>query len=190
MDEMKCIVGLGNPGREYEHTRHNAGFDVLDRLADLLDTGISQKQFGALVTMVHHQQQKVLLMKPQTYMNLSGEALIQAVRFYKLDPQDILVIHDDLDLPVGRIRIRAQGSAGGQKGMKNIIDHLHTQQIARIRVGIGKDPRIATVDYVLGKVPADQQTEYQQAINRAAEAARDAMTMPISEVMNRYNRHE
>ena len=184
------VVGLGNPGDKYENTRHNVGFLTVDALAERLGIPVQKLRYRALTNTAELGGQKVLLMKPQTYMNLSGEALIQAVRFYKLDPQDILVIHDDLDLPVGRIRIRAQGSAGGQKGMKNIIDHLHTQQIARIRVGIGKDPRIATVDYVLGKVPADQQTEYQQAINRAAEAARDAMTMPISEVMNRYNRHE
>ena len=103
---MKLIVGLGNPGREYEHTRHNAGFDVLDRLADLLNTGISQSKFNALITTVRTGQETILLMKPQTYMNNSGEAVIQAVQFYKIPVDQILVIHDDLDLPVGKIRIR------------------------------------------------------------------------------------
>ena len=185
---MKLIVGLGNPGREYEHTRHNAGFDVLDRLADLLNTGISQSKFNALITTVRSGQETILLMKPQTYMNNSGEAVIQAVQFYKIPVDQILVIHDDLDLPVGKIRIRTSGSAGGQKGMNNIIDHLHTQEIARIRVGIDKNPLIPIVDYVLGKVPAEQREDYQAAINHAAEAAKASMTMPISEVMNRFNR--
>ena len=112
---MKLIVGLGNPGREYEHTRHNAGFDVLDRLADLLNTGISQSKFNALITTVRTGQETILLMKPQTYMNNSGEAVIQAVQFYKIPVDQILVIHDDLDLPVGKIRIRTSGSAEGNE---------------------------------------------------------------------------
>ena len=140
---------------------------MLDRLADLLNTGISQSKFNALITTVRSGQETILLMKPQTYMNNSGEAVIQAV---------------------GKIRIRTSGSAGGQKGMKNIIDHLHTQEIARIRVGIDKNPLIPIVDYVLGKVPAEQREDYQAAINHAAEAAKASMTMPISEVMNRFNR--
>ena len=188
LNYASLIAGLGNPTKQYEHTRHNAGFDVLDRLADLLNTGISQSKFNALITTVRTGQETILLMKPQTYMNNSGEAVIQAVQFYKIPVDQILVIHDDLDLPVGKIRIRTSGSAGGQKGMKNIIDHLHTQDIARIRVGIDKNPLIPIVDYVLGKVPADQREDYQAAINHAAEAAKASMTMPISDVMNRFNR--
>lgn len=113
---MKLIVGLGNPGREYEHTRHNAGFDVLDRLADLLNTGISQSKFNALITTVRTGQETILLMKPQTYMNNSGEAVIQAVQFYKIPDDQILVIHDDLDLPVGKIRIRHFRKCWGAEG--------------------------------------------------------------------------
>lgn len=127
-------------------------------------------------------------MKPQTYMNNSGKRSFRLFSFIKSRCDQILVIHDDLDLPVGKIRIRTSGSAGGQKGMKNIIDHLHTQEIARIRVGIDKNPLIPIVDYVLGKVPADQREDYQAAINHAAEAAKASMTMPISDVMNRFNR--
>lgn len=185
---MKLIVGLGNPGKQYEHTRHNAGFDVLDRLADRLNTGISQNKFNAKITVVRKGGEQIMLMKPETFMNNSGEAVIQAVQFYKIAVEDILVIHDDLDLPVGKIRIRTSGSAGGQKGMKNIIDHLHTQDITRIRVGIDKNPLIPIVDYVLGKIPAEQQADYETALKWAAEAAEASMTRPISDVMNRFNR--
>lgn len=187
--DLKLIVGLGNPGREYEHTRHNAGFDVLDYLADLLHVKIDQKKFNALITIVRLGANQIMLMKPETFMNCSGEAVIQAVQFYKISPDDILVIHDDLDLPIGKVRIRTQGSAGGQKGMKNIIDHLHTQNLARIRVGIDKNPLIPIVDYVLGKIPAENQEEYKKALHHAAEAAKASMTLPIQEVMNRYNRN-
>ena len=185
---MILIVGLGNPGKEYEHTRHNAGFDAIDCLADLLHTEISQSKFNALISTVNVGGEKVMLMKPQTYMNKSGEAVIQAVQFYKIPTDQILVIHDDMDLPVGKIRIRTSGSAGGQKGMKNIIDHLHTQDIARIRVGIDKSAVIPVVDYVLGKIPAEQRQQYQDTLKYAAEAAQARLTMSISDVMNRYNR--
>lgn len=125
---MKLIVGLGNPGKEYEKTRHNSGFLAMDYLADLLHVQINQEKFEALILKTNIDGEQVLLMKPLTYMNLSGKAVAQAVKFYKIDPQDILVLHDDMDLPTGSVRIRKNGSAGGQKGMKNIIDAL-----ARVR---------------------------------------------------------
>ena len=185
---MYLIVGLGNPGREYEHTRHNAGFDVLDRLADLLDTGISQKQFGALVTMVHHQQQKVLLMKPQTYMNNSGEAVRAAMDFYRLSPQDLLVIYDDLDLPVGKLRLRQKGSAGGHNGIKSIQAHIKSQEFDRIRIGIDKDARIPTVDWVLGKIRKEDAQAYQESIEQAAKAAVFALQHSFADAMNQFNK--
>lgn len=187
---MKLIVGLGNPGKEYEKTRHNAGFCVMDELAKLCHTSIEQKKFNALIGTAQINGEQVLLMKPQTYMNSSGEAVIQAVNFYKIDPSDILVIHDDLDIPVGKLRIRTQGSSGGQKGMQSIMNHLHTQEISRIRVGIDKNPLIPIVDYVLGKVAKEDLKNYEDSVKRAADAAYMSITHSIAEVMNRYNKNE
>lgn len=185
---MKLIVGLGNPGKEYERTRHNAGFMAIDYLAKMMEIHFTQNQFQALLTTAMVKGEKVMLMKPQTYMNLSGEAVAAAARYYKIDSQDIVVLHDDLDLPVGKIRIRYQGSSGGQKGLKNIIDLLGTQDIKRIRIGIGKDPIIPVVDYVLGKIPKEQEVLFNESIEKAAKAARASLVMSFQDVMNRYNR--
>ncbi len=185
---MKLIVGLGNPGKEYEKTRHNAGFMALDKLAAMIDARFVHHQFNAVIASLVVKQEKVILMKPQTYMNLSGEAVLAAVRYYKIPSQDILVLHDDLDLPVGKIRVRYQGSSGGQKGLKNILDLLETQDIKRIRIGIGKDPIIPVVDYVLGKIPAEQAALFDESLEKAAKAARASLILDFQEVMNRYNR--
>lgn len=184
---MKIIVGLGNPGKEYEKTRHNAGFCVIDELAKMCQTKVDQKKFNALIATIRVGNEQVILMKPQTFMNASGEAVIQAINFYKINPEDILIIHDDLDIPVGKLRIRTQGSSGGQKGMQSIMNHLHTQELSRVRVGIDKDPFIPVVDYVLGKVSKEDREAYKDSIQRAAEAAYMFITKPIGEVMNRYN---
>lgn len=185
---MKLIVGLGNPGKEYENTRHNAGFQVIDALADTLHTQIDTKKFKSLYSIVNVQGVKVMLMKPQTYMNLSGEAVIEAMNFYRIEPKDILVIYDDLALPVGKVRLREQGSAGGQNGMKNIIAHLHTQEFPRIRVGIDKDARIPVVDYVLGKIRKEDKEEHEKAIQSAKDAAFFSITHTFPETMNAYNK--
>ena len=187
-DDMKLIVGLGNPGKQYERTRHNAGYMVMDELEKLCSTSIKDNKFNALVSLVNVKGEKVLLMKPLTYMNLSGNAVQQAVHFYKIEPQDILIIHDDLDLPVGKIRIRTQGSAGGQKGMNDIIQKLGTSQLNRIRVGIDKDPLIPVVDYVLGKIPEDQMPEFRNAVEQSAQAAYAFINSPIMDVMNKFNK--
>lgn len=185
---MKLIVGLGNPGKEYERTRHNAGFMAIDKLAEMIDVRFTQKQFNAAIGTAVVKGEKVILMKPETYMNNSGEAVLAAVRYYKIDTQDVLVLHDDLDLPVGKIRIRYQGSSGGQKGLKNIIDLLKTQDIKRIRIGIGKDPIIPVIDYVLGKIPKEQEEVFDDSLERAAKAARASLVLSFQDVMNRYNR--
>lgn len=184
---MKLIVGLGNPGKEYERTRHNAGFMVVDRVAEKCSLVFNKTKFNSLIAEGKVQGKSVMLMKPQTYMNLSGTAVSEAVRFYKLDLKDLLIIHDDLDLPVGKIRIRESGSAGGQNGMKNIISLLGTQEIRRIRVGIDKNKLIPTADYVLGKIPEDQIEDFNQALENAAKAAAASITSSFSNVMNRYN---
>jgi peptidyl-tRNA hydrolase, PTH1 family len=185
---MKMIVGLGNPGKTYEQTRHNSGFMVMDEILRKVGAPALIRKFKAKVTTVTIGNEQVLLMKPETYMNLSGEAVAEAAHFYKIEPKDILVIFDDLDLPVGKVRIREKGSAGGQNGMKSIILHLHTQEFPRIRIGIDKNPMIPTVDYVLGKIEKEKRPQHQKAVALAADAAIEFVNKPFLEVMNNYNK--
>ena len=185
---MKIIVGLGNPGKEYENTRHNSGFKVVEAIAKECNVEITSNKFKALIVQTGIGNESVLLMKPQTYMNLSGEALIQAINFYHVDTKDILVIYDDLDLPVGKIRLREKGSAGGQNGMKNIIQHLHTQEFNRIRVGIDKDPRVPIVDWVLGKIRKEDVEEYDKAIQDAKDAAIYSCSHSFTDTMSHFNK--
>lgn len=187
---MKLIVGLGNPGKEYERTRHNAGFDVMDEIARMASASITQKKFKALVDKVNIGGQSVLLMKPQTYMNNSGEAVRAAMDFYHLQPQDLLVIYDDMDLAVGRLRLRQKGSAGGHNGIKSIIAHIGTQTFDRIRVGIDKDPRIPTVNWVLGKIRKEDMDAYLESVNEAAKAAVFSVTHEFMETMNQFNKKQ
>lgn len=187
---MKLIVGLGNLGKEYEKTRHNAGFMAMDLLADRVHASVSTKKFNALIETVHIEGQSVLLMKPMTYMNESGSAVAQAVNFYHIDPEDILVMHDDMDLPTGSLRIRKKGSSGGQKGMKNIIDCLKTSDIARIRIGVGHSARgdhDKVPDWVLSPVPKAEREVFDTALKGAADAAYDWVSRPLEEVMSKYN---
>lgn len=179
---MKIVVGLGNPGKQYERTRHNAGFITIDKVASKLGVTISTKKFKALIAETFVKGQKVILVKPQTYMNLSGEAVREVVAYYDAYPEDIIIISDDKDLDLGKVRIRPKGSSGGQNGIKSIIEHIGTSEIARIKVGIGKNPHMNTADYVMGKI--DEET----AIERAADAVIDfAEGIEILEIMNRYN---
>ena len=184
---MKLIVGLGNPGKKYEQTRHNTGFLVIEKLAEKLNTQFLQSKFHSQYAVVVYNNEQVMLLKPQTYMNLSGEAVSAAVRFFKIKHEDILVISDDLDLPIGKIRIRASGSAGGQKGLKSIIDHLNDMNIPRLRVGIGKNPLIDTVHYVLGKVEPENRDLYNSSINEAAETALLFIKGGLKEAIDRNN---
>ena len=166
---MKLIIGLGNPGKEYSNTRHNAGFLALDIVAKKLNVEINRKAFDSLTGKTMYKGQLVLLMKPQTYMNLSGEAVRKAVNYYQLNPQeDLIVIYDDLDINYGQIRLRSKGSAGGHKGMKSIIANIKTQEIPRIRIGIEKNPLILTSDYVLGKVEKEKRPLFKSSIEKAA----------------------
>lgn len=189
---MFIICGLGNPGREYEGTRHNVGFEVIDVLRENyhLD-GVSR--FGkSLVSKGVIEGHRVLLMKPMTYMNLSGEAVREAVDFYKADPaSELVIISDDIDLGEGRLRIRAKGSAGGHNGLKNIIRHLGTEEFCRIRVGVGAKPdsNADLADYVLGRPRGESRKILEEARERAAEAVVMLMTEGVSAAMNRYNSH-
>ena len=184
---MKMIVGLGNPGKEYANTRHNAGFMAIDELAKKLGVTFDQKKYKASYTIVNKMGNKILLLKPETYMNLSGEAVLAFKNYYDIDSSDIIVVHDDLDLPVGKIRIREKGSSGGQNGMKNIINLLHTDEIKRIRIGISKNKQIDTKDYVLGKISKEDMEEFSQAIDKAAKALEFSIDNPFNLVMNRFN---
>lgn len=184
---MKLIAGLGNPGKKYENTRHNSGFAVMDAIAHTCNAAITQNKFQSLIATTRINNEKVILLKPQTYMNLSGEALRQAVQFYQISLCDLLVIYDDLDLPIGKIRLRQNGSAGGQNGMKNIILHLHTQEINRIRVGIGKDAAIPTIAWVLGTIRSNEKEDYEASIQRARDAAIYSCTHSFMDTMNMFN---
>lgn len=185
---MKLIVGLGNPGKEYEQTRHNAGFIVMDEIAKECHVDLNQKKFKALIATTKIAGETIMLMKPQTYMNNSGEAVIEAVNFYHINTEDILIIYDDLDLPVGKIRLREKGSAGGQNGMKNIIAHLHTQELKRIRVGIGKDERVPVIDWVLGKIRKEDKEAFMEAAAFAKDAAIFSINHTFTDTMSHFNK--
>ena len=186
---MYLIVGLGNPTREYEHTRHNAGFDAVDMLADRLNISVKEKKHKGLCGKGMLGAEKVILLKPQTYMNLSGESVRAAADFSKIDHEHIIVMYDDIDLDVGKLRVRAKGSAGGHNGIKNIIAHLGTQEFPRVRIGVGAKPdRMDLADYVLGRFPQVEQSVMEDAFKEAAEAAAAIVEDGIDAAMNRFNR--
>lgn len=186
---MKLIVGLGNPGKEYEETRHNIGFKVVDFFAGRKGLTFGKCREQTLSAEFKHDDEKVLIVKPQTYMNLSGQAVGSLARWHKIEPADIIVIYDDLDLPLGKLRIRARGSAGGHNGMKSIIAHLNTEDFPRIRVGVGRPPVDAqTVDYVLSKfLPAEREV-IQQAVSQGAEAIQMWLDKGMTAAMNYYSK--
>lgn len=150
MGRKMLIVGLGNPGREYEKTRHNAGFIAMDFFANKKAVGYVEK-FGGLFNKIRVGDNEVFLLKPLTYMNNSGQSVIQVVNFYKINPADVVVMHDDMDIPVGDVRYKTKGSAGGHNGIKSIIQHLGTQEFKRVKIGVSKPVEMTVVDYVLGK---------------------------------------
>ena len=183
---MKLIVGLGNPGKKYEHTRHNMGFDVLDLFSDLASIDIDKESFKGLLGRGKVFNEDVILLKPQTYMNLSGESVQEVVHYFKISLEDIVVIYDDMDILPGKIRLRPNGSSGGHKGIQSIIDSLGTDNIKRIRVGIGK-PTYDTIDYVLSKPSKEEKEEIEEAIKEAAEALKIALKENFDIAMSRFN---
>ncbi len=186
---MKMIVGLGNPGKKYEFTRHNIGFLAVDEISKKLTIETYQSKFSAHVASSEYKGQKIIVCKPQTYMNLSGDAVRSIANYYKVEIKDIIVISDDMDLPVGKIRIRPFGGAGGQKGLKNIIDRLNTNEFPRIRIGIGKNQQIDAADYVLGKFEKENYDLYISSIKQATEAALIFATEGLEKAMNTYNKN-
>lgn len=182
------IVGLGNPGREYRQNRHNTGFMAIDRLAERLGVSFSRLESRSLVTKGNYQGSRIVLAKPQTYMNLSGQAVGPLLRFYKIPLDNLLVIYDDVDLPLGILRIRPAGGAGGQKGMVSIIERLGTQDFPRMRVGIGRPPgRMDASAYVLQDFSKSEQDILNNTLDRAAEAALVFVTEGIQAAMNTFN---
>lgn len=186
---MKLIVGLGNPGPEYAKTRHNMGFQAVDRLADRLGVMIDRDRFDGLYAHVADPRfgERFILLKPQTYMNLSGKSVAQVASFFKIPASDIIVCYDDLDTKPGDIRLREKGSSGGHKGMQSIIEALSTSDIKRVKVGIGKNPLIPIVDYVLGKPFQDEAPLIDEALDRASDALEYALFHPFEETMSRFN---
>lgn len=187
---MKLVAGLGNPGPRYAATRHNVGFLTVDELARRWRADVTRydRRCEGLTGEASVGSQTVLLLKPATFMNLSGQSVGALQRFYKLEPADVLVIHDDLDLPVGQLRIRASGSAGGHNGMTDVLRHLGSEAVPRIRIGIGKVHRDATVDYVLGKFAPDEAPLIQDAVARAADAVQTWLARGVDAAMNEFNR--
>ncbi|MEY8337681.1 aminoacyl-tRNA hydrolase [Lachnospiraceae bacterium 62-35] len=185
---MYLIVGLGNPTKQYEGTRHNAGFCAVDVLASRLGIAMNEHKHKGILGRGMIGREKVVLLKPQTFMNLSGESLRAVSDFYKIQPENIIVIYDDIDLAVGHLRLRGKGSAGGHNGMKSIIAHLGTQDFPRIRVGIGAKPdRMDLADYVLGRFPQVEKPVMEDAFEAAAQAAAAIVEDGIDAAMNRFN---
>lgn len=183
---MKLIVGLGNPGKKYEHTRHNMGFDVIDLFSELAQIDIDKELFKGLVGRGKVFDEDVFLLKPQTFMNLSGESVREIVSYFKIKIEDIIVIYDDMALAPGRIRLRPSGSSGGHNGIQNIIDNLGTQDIKRIRVGIG-EPTYNSIDYVLSKPSKEERILIDEAIVDAANALKDILKDNFDKAMTKYN---
>lgn len=186
---MYIIAGLGNPGKEYAHTRHNVGFEVIDILADRMGIEVEEKKHKALCGKGILEGEKVILLKPQTYMNLSGESVRAAADFYKAEPENILVIYDDISLEPGQLRLRGKGSAGGHNGIKNIIAHLGTQEFPRIKVGVGDKPKgMDLADYVLGRFSKEDQAKMDASFKDAADAAAMILSQGMEPAMNHFNK--
>ena len=188
---MKLICGLGNPGKKYEQTKHNMGFQVIDQLGETYHIPVNKIKHRALEGNGIVAGEKLVLLKPQTFMNLSGESVKEAMQFYKLSMEDLIVIYDDISLEPGQIRVRKKGSAGGHNGVKSIISQLGTQVFKRVKVGIGEKPEgYDLADYVLGHFSFSDRILMEETFDRAARAAADLVTRPAEEVMNEYNRKQ
>ena len=182
------IVGLGNPGQKYEHTRHNMGFLTVDLLAEKLGVKLNKVKFKAAYNIVKFAGCKCLVMKPQTYMNLSGESVREAAQFYKIPPERVLVIYDDVSLPVGKLRVRPSGSAGGHNGIKNIIAHLGTQSFPRVKIGVAAPGEEGDmVDWVIGVPSQAERKILAESFEKAVEAAECIITDGCQKAMNRFN---
>jgi len=183
------VVGLGNPGREYEQTRHNVGFMVVEALAERASARVSDKKFKARVGRARLQGEDCLLMKPETFMNLSGESVGPALGFFKLATQQVIVLHDELDLPLGKLKMKKGGGHGGHNGLRSLKKHLPDDGFVRIRIGIGRPPpQWDSADYVLSKFNRDEWTEVDRVVNDAADAVEAIFKDGVGKAMGRFNR--
>jgi PTH1 family peptidyl-tRNA hydrolase len=188
MVDTRLIVGLGNPGREYRNNRHNIGFMFIDELARRLKTTFSRVQFNSLVTSVDYEDKKIILAKPQTFMNLSGKAVSSLINFYKMPLSDFIVANDDMDLPLGTIRIRPLGGSGGQKGLSSIIESLGTQDFQRFRLGIGHPPgQMEAADYVLQDFDKTETIIIEETLQRAVDAVLLFTQSGLNAAMTKFN---
>ena len=187
--ENWLIVGLGNPGREYEKTRHNCGFRAIDKLTEKLGCKVDKLKYQGLYTQVNYQGKKLFLLKPQTYMNLSGRSVLQLSAYFNIPPQRIIVMFDDISLEPGRLRIRADGSAGGHNGIKSIINEIGSQTFPRVKIGVGAKPNpdFDLADWVLSTFSASEEKALASALERAGEAALTIIDRGVAESANRYN---
>lgn len=186
---MKLIVGLGNPGKEYDNTRHNIGFMFIDSFADSLNIKIDKKKYNGLYNEVTINDEKIILLKPQTYMNLSGESIIKYINFFKINIEDILIINDDLDLNFGKIRLRREGSSGGHNGLKNIILHLNSDKFKRLKIGISNDKLLDTKDYVLGKFNKQEKEILEGMKDTINQLLNDYLIIDFDKLMCKYNKN-
>jgi len=184
---MYIIIGLGNPGKRYENTRHNLGFITIDKIARENNINVNKIKHKALVGEGMISGHKVLLVKPQTYMNLSGESVREVFEYYKIEPEKLLVIYDDIDIPMGQLRIRKKGSAGTHNGMKSIIYQIQTDQFPRIRIGIGNDRKRGLISHVIGGFKKEEKAAIEDAVIRAAKAVTDILDIGIEKAMSEYN---
>lgn len=185
---MYLIVGLGNPEEEYANTRHNMGFNVINKLSEEYKIEVNKNKFDALFAAGNIEGEKVILLKPQTYMNLSGKSIIQVINFYKIPLENVLIIYDDIDIEPGLIRIRKKGSSGSHNGMKSVVAELNSQEFPRIRVGIGK-PKFTNdmINYVIGAVPKEEQIKLEEGTKKAKEAVIEVLKNGIDTAMNKFN---
>lgn len=186
---MFCLIGLGNPGRQYSQTRHNAGFLVIDRIAEEANLQLDQQGFQSVYGKGLLKGEQVFLVKPQTFMNLSGEAVGPFIKYYRIPLEQVLIIYDDLDLPLGMIRIRLSGSAGGHNGLSSVLNAIGEQAVPRLRVGIGRPADGRVIDYVLSAFSGAELNEFKASINRAAQAGISFVTEGAQAAMNRFNRN-
>lgn len=184
---MKLIVGLGNPGKQYENTRHNMGYVVIDRYADKYNLKIDKNKFGGKYNELIKDGEKIILLKPQKYINLSGQVIKKYIDFYKIDIADILIISDDLDKPIGSYKLRYKGSSGGHNGLKNIEQHLNTDEYRRLKIGISNNKNMDTKDYVLGKFDKETQKIINEVLDKTNDILDDYLKLSFDNLMNKYN---
>ena len=184
---MKLIVGLGNPGKEYENTRHNVGFMVIDKFLQTHNITSEKSKFSGIYYETNINNEKYILLKPQKYMNLSGEVVRDFLNFYKIDIEDLLVISDDLDMECGKIKLKLTGSCGGHNGLRNIEQHINTKDYKRLKIGIANNKNMDTKDYVLGKFSTEEKELINNSVEKAVSIIEEFSTVKFDNIMNKYN---